>query len=175
MLRRLLFCVALASLVGWVPAMATAPTASPAWANPNPAHATPPPLQHPRVLQPGRVLVQVGEVPGLVARPAMAPASQWVPLADVQLVLHEQNQRLADLVNLALQKAQTYSGPWQVEWRLQKTNLDLMDEPLSLSAETTFGDFINRVADFVQNERGITLAFNLFNTERLLVITDAPR
>ena len=105
----------------------------------------------------------------------MAPASQWVPLADVQLVLHEQNQRLADLVNLALQKAQTYSGPWQVEWRLQKTNLDLMDEPLSLSAETTFGDFINRVADFVQNERGITLAFNLFNTERLLVITDAPR
>ena len=153
------------------------PAAALAWPNPNPYPRAPTAVLSASVLEPGRIFLRPATDLALALPPSppkLDPAA-WVPLADVRLVLHVSNLRLEEMLAQALGQTAPYTGPWRVEWRLKATNEDLRDELISLSAETTFGDFINHVADFIRNERGVNLAFNLFNAERLLVVTDAPR
>lgn len=105
-------------------------------------------------------------------RVAMGDPTQWVDIKDVRVVLHADNSTLESLMTHLMTQTQPHVGPWQVQWRLQKSNLDILDEPFSLNTETTFGELVSYIADFMLNYRGIRLKFEMFNTERILVITD---
>jgi hypothetical protein len=141
----------------------------------------------PTVLQKGTVFMRatnpvnlqagqsvVGGTPrGSVPRAAVpTDPTQWVDIKDVRVVLHADDRTMEELFNDLLVQVRPYTGPWQVQWRLKKDNLDILDEPFSLNTETTFGELVNYMADFMVNYRGIRLKFEMFNAERILVITD---
>lgn len=109
---------------------------------------------------------------GVARQPLPTDPTQWVDIKDVRVVLHIDNRTLEQLMTDLMAQVQPYAGPWRVEWRLQKANLDLLTEPFSLNTETTFGELVNYVADFMVNYRGVRLKFEMFNAERILVITD---
>lgn len=102
----------------------------------------------------------------------MTDATQWVDIKDVRVVMHADNRTIEQLMNDVLAQVRPHTGPWQLQWRLKKDNLDILDEPFSLNTETTFGELVNYLSDFMINYRGIRLKFEMFNAERILVITD---
>lgn len=103
---------------------------------------------------------------------SMTDPTQWVDIKDVRVVMHADNRSIDELMNDVLTQVKPYAGPWQLQWRLKKDNLDILDEPFSLNTETTFGELVNYIADFMVNYRGVRLKFEMFNAERILVITD---
>ncbi len=124
---------------------------------------------------PGMAAAQ-GETPGTVS---MVPASEagyprhrWVDLRQFQLVLHVDNMTMADLVTHALEQARPYVGPWDVKWKLKRENEDILYERFSLDVETSFESFAGYLSDFVNTYRGFPLVFQVFEAERLLVISD---
>ena len=40
--------------------------------------------------------------------------------------------------------------------------MDILQEKFSLDAETTFEEFVNYLASYMVNERGVKLSFSLF-------------
>lgn len=103
---------------------------------------------------------------------AITDPTQWVDIKNVRVIMHADNRNLDQLMTDLLAQVRPYSGPWQLQWRLKKDNLDLLDDPFSLNTETTFGELVNYLSDFMVNYRGIRLKFEMYNAERILVITD---
>ena len=88
------------------------------------------------------------------------------------MVVHVENKKLEDILKDLLTKAEPYVGPWEIKWKLKKGNMDILRERFSLDAETTFETFASYLSSYVSRYRGFGLSFNLFEAERVLVITD---
>ena len=65
-----------------------------------------------------------------------------------------------------------YSGPWTVKWRLKPENMDLMDERVNLTAESSFGEFVNLLSEPIRNMTGVQLYVNVFQGARMVLVTD---
>lgn len=98
--------------------------------------------------------------------------SDWVELRKYRVVVHEDARTLEQLLGSLISKAEPYTGPWQIKWKISAANKDVLDEKFSLDAETTFEEFINYLAQYMANERGIKLSFSMFDAERIMVVSD---
>ena len=96
----------------------------------------------------------------------------WMDLRQYRVAVHTDNLTLPEMLDSILKQAKPYTGPWQVRWKLTSDNQDLLKETFSLDAETTFEEFINYLAQYIMNDRGVKLGFALFDRERLIVISD---
>lgn len=109
--------------------------------------------------------------PGVGVIGSTNPAD-WVSLSDFNVVIHEDNIPLEKIVRNMLRKAEPFVGPWQVKWKLKKEHQDVLSERFSLDAETSFGDFASYISNFMRSHRGFELVFNVFEEDRVLVISD---
>ena len=118
---------------------------------------------------PGGVQVANAQAPSMMRASAR---HDWVDLRKFHVVVHEDSKGLQQLVNNVVTKAEPYVGPWEIKWKISNENRDLLQEKFSLDAETTFEEFVNYLANYMVNDRGIKLTFSLFDAERVLVISD---
>ena len=100
------------------------------------------------------------------------PRSSWMDLRQYKVVLHQDNQTLEELLADILKRAEPFTGPWQVRWKISETNRDLMQEKFSLDAEAPFEEFVSYLAQYIVNDRGVKLSVSLFDSERIIVISD---
>ncbi|MFZ2586554.1 MAG: hypothetical protein WAZ18_00290 [Alphaproteobacteria bacterium] len=110
-----------------------------------------------------------------LAKPSMMKARQrqdWIDLRKYRVIVHEDGKTLPQLLGDVMGKAETYTGPWEVKWKIDPKNNDVLNEKFSLDAETTFEEFVNYLANYMVNARGVKLSFSLFDSERVLVISD---
>ena len=105
-------------------------------------------------------------------QPVHTDPADWIPLEDYRLVLSVDNMTLENIVAEALDQARPYTGPWTVKWKISADNADIIEERFSLNAETTFEEFTRYVADTILNYRGVKLAFKMFRSQRIIVVTD---
>ena len=98
--------------------------------------------------------------------------SSWIQLKDYNVVVHEDNTKLRNIMKNIMTKAEPFVGPWQVKWKLKRENSDVVNERFSLDAETTFASFADYISDFLRKYRGFPIEFKIFEEERILVITD---
>jgi hypothetical protein len=118
---------------------------------------------------------QIAALPTANNRPGMMRARQrhdWIDLRKYRVVLHEDGRTLPQMVGDVVARAEPYTGPWEVKWKVSRENHDLLTEKFSLDTETTFEEFVNYLANYMVNERGVKLSFSLFDSERVLVISD---
>lgn len=100
------------------------------------------------------------------------PPHEWIELKDARLTVHVENKPFEDVMQDALRQVLPYTGPWRIQWKISRENLDVLTERFSLNAETSFGKFIANVADFMLNHRGLQLVFEEFEQDRILVVSD---
>lgn len=107
--------------------------------------------------------------------PPVVPAYKWIPLKEARVTMDADNLPLQRLVQSAVDKVTPYTGPWEVKWKLSRENESLLDERFSLNTDTSFGKFVSYVAGFVMNYRGIQLDFELYDKDRVLLISDGSK
>lgn len=123
----------------------------------------------------GGLMMDGAKIATLNTKPSLMKARQrkdWVDLRKYRVVVHEDGKTLQQLVGDVVSRAEPYTGPWEIKWKVRPENKDILSEKFSLDAETTFEEFVNYLANYMVNERGIKLSFSLFDTERVLVISD---
>jgi|GEM_PF-1800838 len=98
--------------------------------------------------------------------------ADWVDIRDYNVVVHEDNKTLEQLLATTLKRAEPFTGPWSIKWKISRKNQDILTERFSLDVETNFTDFIAYLAQYMVNYRGVQLTFSLFDTERTIVISD---
>tara|TARA_R110000868_G_scaffold218576_1_gene469026 strand:+ start:171148 stop:172860 length:1713 start_codon:yes stop_codon:yes gene_type:complete len=127
----------------------------------------------------GRIVESSAKVSGIEMTPGAEGGvvggyaqEDWIDLEDYQVVLHENNSQLSDILDNMLKRAEPYVGPWQVRWKLKESNMDVIKERFSLDVETDFDSFASYISNYMKGYRGFGLTFNIFRAERILVITD---
>jgi hypothetical protein len=98
--------------------------------------------------------------------------SSWMDIRQYKVVVHQDNQTIGQMLNEVVAAAEPFAGPWQIKWRLSEDNKTIMNEKFSLDAETNFDEFLSYLSQYVMNDRGVKLSFSLFDTERVIVISD---
>jgi hypothetical protein len=104
---------------------------------------------------------------------AETPIENWIDLQDYQVVVHAENESLENILGDIVHSASPFAGQWKLQWKLKSEHQDILDEKFSLNAETTFSDFANYVSSYVFSYRGFKLSFNLFDKERIILVTDS--
>lgn len=99
--------------------------------------------------------------------------STYLPLRDIALAVDVQNTTLDSLVKQIVTMAEKRSGPWQVSWRLKPENRYILEEKVNVTAETSFGDFMDFLVERVNNMTGVQLNVRVFNVSRIIVISDS--
>lgn len=108
--------------------------------------------------------------PAAGARPA--PVEDWVNIRNYKVIVHENDAPLEDILQKVLASAEPYTGPWHVKWKLTRENMDIKKQRFSLDAETSFENFVNYLAQYIFNTRGVQVTFNLFDAKRMMVVSD---
>lgn len=132
-----------------------------------------------RLLEPGAGPAQVAS---LAPRPNSAERTlslqrartrtDLMNLRDYKVVVHEDGQTLPQMLEKIITRAEPFTGPWEVRWKLKPENQDLLTEKFSLDAETTFAEFVSYLAQYLLNDRGVKLSFALFDRERVVLVSD---
>lgn len=99
-------------------------------------------------------------------------SSEWVNIEDAEVVIHAEKAPLEDILQIVMRQVAAQSGPWDVRFKLTDENKDLLLQPFSLNTETTFGEFVSFVSEYLMNFRGVAMKFHLFKQTRVLVVTD---
>ncbi|MFZ2619725.1 MAG: hypothetical protein WAX89_02535 [Alphaproteobacteria bacterium] len=119
---------------------------------------------------------EVGRETKVEEQYAMAQAprhrSDWVNIRDYHVVVHDEDETLQNMLMRVVKKAEPFTGPWEVKWKISQQNQDILQERFSLDAETTFEQFASYLAQYLFNSRGVQLNFNMFDSERVLVVSD---
>ena len=104
---------------------------------------------------------------------AETPFESWIDLQDYQVVVHAENETLEEILAEVIHSASPFTGPWELKWKLRSENQDILSEKFSLNAETSFSDFANYISSYMFSYRGFKLSFNLFDKERIVLVTDS--
>jgi len=89
-----------------------------------------------------------------------------------QLVIHEKDKPLKDIVGRIFKDMENRIGPWDVSWELSSPNAYIAEEPWTVVAESSLNDFLIYVVDTVRETHGVDLSFKVLEKNNLLVITD---
>lgn len=100
------------------------------------------------------------------------PMAGYVPLGDIQLAVDMNNKSLREIIDEIVMQASQHTGDWQVKWRLRKEHDFLLDEKVNLTAESSFREFVDHLVDRVANMTGIRLFVTIFDTSRVIIISD---
>lgn len=98
--------------------------------------------------------------------------SNWIDIRKYRVVVHEDGKTLEEMLGGVLAKAQPFTGPWQVKWKISEENKDILQERFSLDVETSFDEFVGYLAQYMVNDRGIKITFSLFDADRIIVVSD---
>lgn len=98
--------------------------------------------------------------------------ADWMDIRQYKVVVHQDDQTLETLLGNILKHAEPFTGPWQIRWKISDSNKDLMTEKFSLDAEAPFEEFVSYLAQYIVNDRGVKLSVSLFDSERIIVISD---
>lgn len=98
--------------------------------------------------------------------------ADWMDIRQYKVVVHEDDQTLEELLSKVLNRAEPFTGPWHIRWKISEQNKQVLEEKFSLDAETTFEEFVSYLAQYVVNDRGVKLSFSLFDNERIIVVSD---
>jgi hypothetical protein len=115
--------------------------------------------------------VQPPEVAGVSLQRARV-RTDLMNLRDYKVVVHEDGQTLPDILGKVMKRAEPFTGPWQLKWKISAENQDVLTEKFSLDAETTFDEFVSYLAQYLLNDRGVKLSFSLFDRERVVLVSD---
>lgn len=116
--------------------------------------------------------VDVSIVPHGVTLDYTRPIGGYVPLGDIRLAVDMSNQTLLQIIDEIVAQASVHTGAWHVKWRLRKEHEFLLNEKVNLTAESSFREFIDHLVDRVNNMTGIHLFVTIFETSRVIVISD---
>jgi hypothetical protein len=104
--------------------------------------------------------------------PAQSIATPEVELAALRIAVNMEETTLQNAIESIVSHASDKVGQWDVRWRLQPENNYLLDEKMNVTAETTLGQFMEFMADRVNNMTGVELFVSVFDVSRLIVISD---
>ena len=96
----------------------------------------------------------------------------WVDLRKYRVVVHEDGKTLEELLGTVIQRAEPFTGPWKIKWKISDENKDILSTKFSLDTETSFDEFVGYLAQYLINDRGVKVTFSLFDRDRVLVISD---
>jgi len=96
----------------------------------------------------------------------------YMDIRQYKVVLHEDNQTLGQILAQVLHRAMPFTGPWEVRWQISKANRALLNERFSIDVETNFDQFVSYLSQYIMNDRGVKLSFSLFDTDRVIVVSD---
>lgn len=109
---------------------------------------------------------------GIAALGTPRHRQNWVNIRDYHLAIHVDNKTVENILKETIHRAAPFIGPWEIKWKISNKNKDILDERFSLDAETTFEDFVNYLAQYMFNTRGVYLNFKIFDAEHILVVSD---
>lgn len=98
--------------------------------------------------------------------------ADWMDIRQYKVIVHQDDQTLDTMMANILKHAEPFTGPWQIRWKISEPNKDLMTEKFSLDAEAPFEEFVSYLAQYIVNDRGVKLSVSLFDSERIIVISD---
>ncbi len=104
------------------------------------------------------------------AHPAMYAAE--VELGQIPLQVHFENQTLAEVMDRVVAAITTRTGAWDLRWRLSPENKFIKEERVNIIAETDFNTFASLVAERIKNMTGVQLHVSIFDSSRIIAITD---
>jgi hypothetical protein len=96
----------------------------------------------------------------------------WVDLRKYKVVVHEDGKTLQELMNEVMTRAEPFTGPWKIKWKISDENKDILSTKFSLDTETSFDEFVSYLAQYLVNDRGVKITFSLFDRDRVIVISD---
>ena len=94
------------------------------------------------------------------------------PLGEVPVVVHAEDKNLEEIFTQIFTDLQPVMGPWTVVWELSGNNRALLEEKWSVTAETTFDDFLAFVRGRMAELHRVQLKFSRFDQSRRFVISD---
>lgn len=95
-----------------------------------------------------------------------------VKLQDLRVAVDVENQTIREVMNTIMTDAAEKTGPWEIKWRLATANNAILDEKVNITAETTFGEFMDYLVDRINNMTGIKLFVSVFDASRIIIISD---
>ena len=104
--------------------------------------------------------------------PAYSRGQPEVDLAALRIAINMEETTLQNAIESIVRRASDKVGQWDVRWRLQPENSYLLNEKMSVTAETTLGQFMEYMTDRVNNMTGVELFVSVFDVSRLIVISD---
>ncbi|HEX2859134.1 MAG TPA: hypothetical protein VHP58_02935 [Alphaproteobacteria bacterium] len=96
----------------------------------------------------------------------------WVDLRQYRVVVHEDGKTLEELLGTVLKRAEPFTGPWRIKWKISPENRDIITTRFSLDTETTFDQFVSYLAQYLVNDRGVKVTFSMFDRDRILIVSD---
>jgi hypothetical protein len=75
-------------------------------------------------------------------------------------------------MNEVMTRAEPFTGPWKIKWKISDENKDILSTKFSLDTETSFDEFVSYLAQYLVNDRGVKITFSLFDRDRVIVISD---
>jgi len=100
------------------------------------------------------------------------PLDGLEPISDIRLAVDLERKTLKEIVNAIVEQARPMAGHWDVKWRIAEENEYILNERVNLTAETTFEQFMDYLTDRVNNMTGIELFVSVFETSRIIIISD---
>ncbi|MBI1308529.1 MAG: hypothetical protein GC129_01545 [Proteobacteria bacterium] len=113
-----------------------------------------------------------GPLPGSANLTTARTHTDWVDIRQYRVVVHEDSKTLEDIMTMVVKRAEPFIGPWRLKWKISPENQDILTQRFSLDVETSFQQFVNYLAQYLVNERGIKITFSLFDNDRIIVISD---
>lgn len=98
--------------------------------------------------------------------------ADWVDIREYKVVVHQDGRTLEELLGSVVTQAEPFVGPWQIKWKISDENKDVLQERFSLDVEASFAEFVSYLAQYLVNDRGIKISFSLFDSERIIVVSD---
>ncbi len=95
-----------------------------------------------------------------------------LPLDTIPLFIEAVDTPLRDIFERVFKQAENMAGTWRHRFELDAQNEEILDELWTVTAETTFGEFMASIAAQVQAEHQVQLRYRQFDTARLFVISD---
>lgn len=94
------------------------------------------------------------------------------PIGTVPVVLHVKDMPLQQVFETVFKNIAPVMGEWRVNWEISGTNKGILEEEWTVTAETTFEDFLDYVKTQVKKIHGVELKYNRFDQNRLFVVAD---